>query len=176
MTCGCEINQSAGRSVDQIVLSSWRMVDAVASAARGAPFEAQQLRNETRVFGSAGSDILLVDPYMDGTILTDFAGSAPSNVSLRLLTDSATVKPDLEPAAKRWKQQHATRHLELRLAPPRRLHDRVILVDRTKAWAITQSLKDLAKRSPAEIIRSDDTAALKVAAYEAEWVTATVLL
>jgi hypothetical protein len=81
--------------------------------------------------------------------------------------------PHLGPrAAIKWKQQHTSRALEVRLAASRTLHDRVILVDGSTSWAVTQSLKDFAKRSPAEIIRADDTAELKVQAYEAIWRTA----
>jgi len=44
------------------------------------------------------------------------------------------------------------------------------------AWILTQSLKDFAKRAPAEIVRADDTAALKIDAYEAIWASAVVVL
>jgi hypothetical protein len=69
-----------------------------------------------------------------------------------------------------WTSQHGTsRPLGVRLAPPRALHDRAILIDGMTAWILTQSIKDFAKRSPAEIVRADDTASLKIAAYEAVW-------
>jgi hypothetical protein len=114
-----------------------------------------------KILGSATKYILIVDPYMDDSVLTDFANSVPANVSLRLLTDEATVKPNLSPAATRWKQQFKSQPLEVRFAPARTLHDRAFLIDGQRAWTITQSLKDLAKRSPAEIVRADDTASLK---------------
>ncbi|OKO74113.1 hypothetical protein AC628_23195 [Bradyrhizobium sp. NAS96.2] len=129
-----------------------------------------------KVLGTARSDVFLVDPYMDATILTDYAGSVPESARLRLLTASDRVKPDLQPAAARWKQQYPQRPLELRLAQPKMLHDRVILVDGSSAWTVTQSLKDLAKRSPAEIIRADDTAALKIEAYESIWAAAVTVV
>ncbi|MEY9191857.1 phosphatidylserine/phosphatidylglycerophosphate/cardiolipin synthase family protein [Bradyrhizobium ottawaense] len=129
-----------------------------------------------KILGSAHADVLIVDPYMDDSVLTDFASSLPENVPLRLLTDQATAKQSLSPAAIRWKAQYSSRPLEVRLAPARTLHDRAIFVDSTQAWTVTQSLKDLAKRSPAEIVRADDTAALKIAAYEAIWANATVVV
>lgn len=115
-------------------------------------------------------------PYMDDTALLDFAGAVPGNVALRLLSDSSTAKPALGPAAAKWKSQYPQRSLMVRLAPARTLHDRAILVDGKQAWTVTQSLKDLAKRSPAEIVRADDTASLKIAAYELIWNTAKVLV
>ena len=129
-----------------------------------------------KIFGAASQDILLVDPYMDESVLLDFGGAVPDGVSLRLLTDKATVKPSLAPAAVRWREQYKARPFGLRLASPRALHDRSILIDGVHAWSVTQSLKDLAKRSPAEIVRADDTAPLKIAAYEDIWVNAEIVV
>jgi len=128
-----------------------------------------------KIFALATTDVLVVDPYMDDSVLLDFGGAVPEPVALRLLSDQATAKQSLGPAATRWKAQYPSRTLEVRLAPPRTLHDRVILVDGKDAWTVTQSLKDLAKRSPAEIVRANDVAALKIAAYEQIWITAGVL-
>ncbi len=130
-----------------------------------------------KVLQSAKQDILMVDPYLDEAILTEYGGSVPPGVMLRLLSDQSSAKDSLKPAATRWAQQHgAARPLGLRLAPPKALHDRLILIDGTTAHTLTQSLKDFAKRSPAEIVRTDDTAALKVSAYEAVWATAAIIV
>jgi hypothetical protein len=128
-----------------------------------------------KIFALATTDILIVDPYMDDTVLLDFVGAVPEPVALRLMSDQATAKQSLGPAATRWKAQYPRRALQVRLAQPRTLHDRVILVDGKDAWTVTQSLKDLAKRSPAEIVRANDVAALKIAAYEQIWTTAGAL-
>jgi hypothetical protein len=120
-----------------------------------------------KICRSASKDVFIVDPYLDEAVLTDFGAAVPEGILLRLLTDSATVKPGLAPAAQRWvKQYSTTRPLAVRLAKARTLHDRVIFIDGIAAWTITQSLKDLAKRSPAEIIRTDDVANLKIPAYQ----------
>jgi len=130
-----------------------------------------------KILQSAQSDILIVDPYLDETILTEFGGSVPNTVPLRLLADQAGVKPSLAPAAKAWASQYgATRFLAVRIAAPKLLHDRAILVDKTTAWTATQSFKDFAKRSPAEIIRADDTARLKIEAYESIWESAQTVV
>lgn len=129
-----------------------------------------------KVFAAATTDIFVIDPYMDDTTLLDFAGAVPNNVALRLLSDSASVRAALGPAATKWKAQYPQRKLEVRLAAARALHDRAILIDGNEAWTVTQSLKDMAKRSPAEIVRAADTAALKIAAYEQIWSNAVVLV
>jgi hypothetical protein len=127
-----------------------------------------------KVLQTAKADAMIVDPYMDEKALTDFAGLALPGVSIRLLADEAHHKSTLRPAAIRWVAQNGSnRHLETRLTPPRTLHDRLIAIDSTDAWTLTQSLNAFAARSPASIIRADsDTAALKIAAYEAIWQSA----
>lgn len=129
----------------------------------------------SKVLQTATSDVLIVDPYMDETALTEFGTAVIDKISLRLLTDRATVKATLRPAAARWVQQNgASRPLSVRVAPPKTLHDRAIFIDHKTAWTLTQSLKDFADRAPGEIIRADDTAALKIAAYESVWASADV--
>jgi hypothetical protein len=131
----------------------------------------------SKVLQTATADVLIVDPYMDATALTDFAGAVASGVMLRLLSDKATRTPTLEPAAIAWVTQYGATHpLQVRLAPSKALHDRAILIDKTTAWTLTQSLKDFAKRSPAEIVRADDIAALKVDAYEEIWDRARIVV
>jgi hypothetical protein len=141
----------------------------------GNKFEAFAAIN--RMLQSATSDVLIVDPYLDETVLTEFGGSVPEGVPLRLLGDGAHVSPSLGPAALAWAKQYGTkRRLAVRMAPARTLHDRVALIDKKTAWTVTQSFKDFAKRSPAEIVRADDTASLKIPAYEAIWSSATVVV
>ena len=123
-----------------------------------------------RILQSATSDVLIVDPYLDETILTEFGCSIPDGVPRRLLSDQATVKTTLALAAKAWAAQHgANRPLTVRLAHPKALHDRLIIIDKSTAYSLTQSFKDFAKRAPAEIVRTEDTAQLKISSYEAVW-------
>jgi hypothetical protein len=78
---------------------------------------------------------------MDDSVLLDFGGAVPESVALRLLSDQATAKQSLGPAATKWKAQYPNRMLQVRLGPPQTLHDRVILVDGKNACTITKSLK-----------------------------------
>jgi hypothetical protein len=129
-----------------------------------------------KILASAKTDVLIVDPYMDETVLTDYAGTVPDAASIRLLADQSTVKATLTPAATRWVTQFPTRSLAVRMSAPNALHDRAIFVDGQKAWTLTQSIKDFAKRSPAEIVRADDIAALKISAYESIWNSSQIIV
>lgn len=135
----------------------------------GAHFDA--FSSMAKVFGTATSDVLLIDAYMDHTALTDFAVSVPDGIRLRLLADEGSVKATLKPAMEKWQQQYgAKRPLEVRLALRFSLHDRAIFVDGTKVWLISQSLNKIVARSPATVTPADNEVAVaKIAAYEAIW-------
>jgi hypothetical protein len=130
-----------------------------------------------KVLSAAKGRLLIVDPYLDEKVLTDFAPLASEGVAICLLADQQSVKPSLQPAATRWSAQYgAKRPLEVKLAPPRALHDRLIIVDGNEAWDLTQSLNAFAVRSPATIVRSGpEQAALKIPYYESIWASEVVL-
>lgn len=129
------------------------------------------------VFKSAKNSVLVVDPYMDDTILPTFAVLANEGVTVALLTDRSGMRPALEPAAKAWIAQYGSaRHLRLRAAAARTLHDRVLIVDSGPAWILTQSLKDFAARSPATMQQVDaELAAMKLGAYTDIWNASEVI-
>ena len=129
----------------------------------------------SKVLAAAKVDVLIVDPYMDESALTEFAVLVPEGVSVRLLTDSSSMRASLNPMAKRWVEQYGgARPLALRATAPRSLHDRLLIIDTADAWILTQSFKDFARRSPATLQRSDiETAKMKIGAYEEIWATAT---
>lgn len=136
----------------------------------GAEFTALQAIG--KVLAEAAKEVLFIDAYMDATVLTDFAPMAPPQVNVLLLSDSFYTKPDkLLPAATRWENQFGTsRLLEARLSAPRALHDRLIFVDRKTVWTVSQSLKDLANRSPASVQRVDaEMAQMKLDYYSQTW-------
>jgi len=83
-----------------------------------------------KVLQQSKSSVLIVDPYMDEKALFEFALLAAENISIQLLSDQQSCKPSLKPAFERWKQQYkTTRHLEVRLAKAKTLHDRLVIVD-----------------------------------------------
>jgi hypothetical protein len=175
--------ESSAQQIEAIVYRALAKAEANApAAARGAFIPAgagfTALQSVGKVMQEAATDVLIVDPYLDVKAITDFVPLAAEHVTVRLLGDSFGTKPDLlRPAAQRWVDQYATtRPLEIRLTKPRALHDRLILIDRKTAYILTQSLKDLAGRSPASVNRADPEATqLKIDHYEAEWNAATAL-
>jgi len=121
----------------------------------------------SKILGNAKKDVFIIDPYMDEITHTEFGTAVPESISLRLMADQKDHKATLIPAAQKCVSQYnTTRPLNVRLAAPQSLHDRAIFIDGTIAYTLTQSLNAFAKRSPAEIIKADDTANLKIVAYE----------
>lgn len=139
----------------------------------GSSFEA--LSSVGKIIRGAREEVLLVDPYANAEILSDFAASAAENVRIKILSDKQKSSLDLVPHARAWNQEHGDRRpLELRLAKSGILHDRVIFIDQRHVFVVGQSFKDLAKKSPTTITRQDaETSVLKLEAYQQMWAEAT---
>lgn len=140
------------------------------------PFAA--LREFGKIVGTAATDVLIIDPYMDAKVVTDFATLVNEYVSIRLLFDSYSTRPEaLLPALQRWTAQYSVnRPLAVRQAKPRALHDRHNFVDGKNVWSMTQSLKDFAKGSPASFIPIEgDMVESKIEFYESVWKDAKVI-
>lgn len=101
-----------------------------------------------KAMGTAQKDVLIVDPYADDKLISDFVPLAPEGVPIFVLSDAQNAKPSLKPATERWVAQwQQKRPLQVRLAPARSLHDRLLVADGSTAWVVGQSFKDLAKRA-----------------------------
>jgi hypothetical protein len=125
----------------------------------------------------AQKHVLFVDPYADGTLVSDFAPLAAEGLPVYVLGDQKYAQPNLKPAAVRWIAQWGDkRPLEVRITPARTLHDRLLVVDSSTAWVVGQSFKDLAKRAHSSLVRMDpDSGTLKINAHLELWQNATKL-
>lgn len=166
-------------SVQQIVVILHR---ALARAEARAPAAAQgafipagdaftALAAVGKVLEIARTSILIIDPYADANLLTDFAVLAPEGIAVRVLADKAGCKPGLKPAAERWAAQYGgKRPLQVHLADKGSLHDRLIAIDDRHVWSVGQSFNALAQRAPTSLVRVDpETARMKIDAYDAIW-------
>jgi hypothetical protein len=129
----------------------------------------------SKALAAAKKHVFLVDPYGDDKLISDFVALAPEGLPVFVMCDEQYAKPSLKPAAERWiAQWQQKRPLEVRLAPARSLHDRLVVTDSDTAWVVGQSFKDLAKRAHSSLVRMDaDSATLKINAHVAMWQTAT---
>jgi hypothetical protein len=126
-----------------------------------------------KIFQRDCDSILVVDPYLDATIYTELAPHISAKNSLTCL---AAKRPEyhagLLAAAAKWTGDPVSncRRVEVRYAPAGALHDRLIIVDGSEVWLISQSLKDIAKKSPASVTLAEgELGELKVQHYENLW-------
>ncbi len=130
-----------------------------------------------KIVATAKTNVMIVDPYMDEKTVSEFASLVPEKVSIQLLADEKDHKPSLLPAKAKWLLQYGSvRPLDVRLVSGRALHDRLISIDGTNIWSLSQSLNAFATRAPATILKVDaETAKMKIAAYNQIWQVAKSL-
>lgn len=129
------------------------------------------LMQVSKVVSKARSDVLFVDPYADAALLERFCVLTPTGAENRILMDKRNLHASLRVAARCWRDQYeSARPLEIRTSPKGRLHDRLIIVDGTDVWNVSQSFNALANRSPASIIRlPSEIAIMKIDSYGSIW-------
>lgn len=124
-------------------------------------------------------DLLVIDPYLNSEFFTDFIPHAAAKKTVRGLTTKRNEHhPALVTTAGKWARDAASigSPVELRYAPNNALHDRLIIIDGREVWLVTQSLKDIAKRSPASVTRAEaEVGQLKADHYQSVWQKSTPL-
>lgn len=124
-----------------------------------------------KVMGSDCDSILVVDAYMDGQTYCDFIPLAKAREEVRCLTEKNYAQ-SLNAAHSRFCVDNAGAlpKVEVRYAPKKSLHDRLIIIDRDKVWLVSQSLNHIAARSPASVVLAEpEIARMKIEHYEALW-------
>lgn len=132
-----------------------------------------------RLFQRNCDQLLVVDPYLNASLFIDLAPHLAAVSGLRGLTSRrAETHSSLVAAANRWARDSsvADKSVEIRYAPSAALHDRLVIVDDSEVWLISQSLKDIAKRSPASVTRAEpELAQMKAQHYRSLWDSAQLL-
>lgn len=101
---GTTDRQNAAHQIRAIVYRALAIAEMRAPAGAGGAFipvgnSFDAFAALSKVLQTATKDVLIIDPYMDETALTEFGGAVPAGVMLRLLADQASHKPTLAPAA-----------------------------------------------------------------------------
>lgn len=133
----------------------------------------------TRVIQTDCNDILVIDPYLNADIFLHYAPHTGARSGLRCLTaQRGQNHPGLVAAAAKWQAdpQAQAKSVEVRYADSALLHDRLIILDRKEVWLVSQSFKDIAKRSAASVTKADaELAQMKASHYEEIWNASTPL-
>ncbi len=91
----------------------------------------------------AEKNIVIVDPYVDQSILTLLSACIKPGMSVRLLTSK--LPSDFALEAKKWTTQHAGLLLEVRTT--KEFHDRFVVLDDTVCWHVGASIKDAGQKA-----------------------------
>jgi hypothetical protein len=120
---------------------------------------------------TASNNALLVAPDAVGKILADYAILAPDRVTIRLLADEAQYKPSLIAGIARWEQRFGDqRNLLVRLASANSLHERLILLDCSRAWVLGVPFNELSRRAHTALVRMrPEEEVRKLAMYAEIW-------
>lgn len=126
-----------------------------------------------RIMQTECDDLLIVDPYLSSVIYTDLAPHSAARKSVRCLAmKRPEYHPGLQAAAGKWAGDDISKHraVEVRYAPQGSLHDRLVIIDGAEVWLVSQSLKDIAKKSPASVSRAEaELGKMKVEHYQQVW-------
>lgn len=125
-------------------------------------------------------EILVIDPYLNSDLFTDFMPHCVARKKIRCLTAKRPeLHPGLSSAAQKWANDETmkSKHVEIRYVPNNALHDRLVILDGLQTFLISQSLKDIAKRSPASVSRADpELSRMKFSHYTSLWNESTTLM
>lgn len=120
------------------------------------------------IINTAKKQVMVVDPYFDGTTFDDYLSSAPSTISICILTNR--YASDVAGYVRKHRVQYKST-IELRSS--KEIHDRLVLVDRDSAWAMGGSIKDAGKKAAFLIPFAPQIAKLKFDLYVDIWNRAT---
>ena len=124
--------------------------------------------------------LLIVDPYITADIFSEFMPHAVARSGTRLLTSKNRLRHEaLLASAEKWQETHtqSMHAVEIKYAPEGSLHDRLFIFDGNESWLVSQSIKDIAKKSAASVTRADaELAQLKSQHYEAVWAASTPIV
>jgi hypothetical protein len=121
------------------------------------------------IVNGAKSELLVIDPYFDGTAFDAYLSATPPGIVVRVLVDR--YASDVAIYVTKHRQQYNST-LELRSS--KQLHDRLVLVD-DDAWIMGGSIKDAAKKATYLIPLASPIAASKRAIYAEIWNRATAV-
>lgn len=121
-----------------------------------------------KIINTAKKQLLVVDPYFDGTAFDAYLSSVPSGISVCVLADR--YASDVANYVTKHQAQFKS-PIELRSS--NELHDRLVLIDGDSAWIMGGSIKDAGKKATYLIPLASPIASAKVAIYTDIWNRAT---
>lgn len=120
------------------------------------------------IINTAKNQLMVVDPYFDGTAFDAYLSSAPPGISVCVLADR--YASDVANYVSKHRAQYKSA-IELRSS--KELHDRLVLIDGDSAWIMGGSIKDAGKKAAYLIPLASPIANAKISIYADIWNRAT---
>lgn len=117
------------------------------------------------IIGGAQSEILIIDPYFDGEAFNNYVSGVDGCVEVRIFTSKNAQ--ELKAYLDKHRAQFSS-SIEIRKS--NKLHDRLVITDRTECWITGGSINHAGNRSPAYLIPvGSELAKSKLEIYEEIW-------
>ena len=117
-----------------------------------------------QIVGGATKELLIVDPYFNGEAFDNYLAGISNKVTIRLFLEHNTK--EVSTCAGKHRKQYRT---QFELRSSKKLHDRVLFVDRDACWISGGSLKDGGKKPTYLIPLAPAVAEKKLLIYEELW-------
>jgi hypothetical protein len=117
------------------------------------------------IVAGAQSEILLIDPYFDGEAFNNYLASVDGNINVRIFANKHAQE------VKTYIEKHQAQYRsDISIKKNKKLHDRLIIVDRTDCWITGGSINHAGNKSPAYLIPvGTELAKEKLEIYEEIW-------
>ena len=125
-----------------------------------------------KIIEGAATDLLFVDPFLDGAFVGRYIPHVRPGVTVRLLTLKGV--PTILPGAALLMQQQAVT-IQVRTSPTD-MHDRYLFVDGTSGYQSGASFKDGAMKAPTTVTQITDALIAVQQEYESRWATGKIYL
>jgi len=117
------------------------------------------------IVGGAQSEIFLIDPYFDGEAFNNYLADIGSDIKIRIFANkhAQQVKTYIE-------KHQAQYNSNIEIKKSKKLHDRLIIIDRIDCWITGGSVNHAGNKSPAYLIPvGTEIAKDKLEIYEGIW-------
>ncbi len=122
-----------------------------------------------KIISLATSDIIFIDPYMEGSFVSRYLPHCQSGVTIRLLSEKKI--PELTSSVDLFNKQYG-KTIQVRSSSG--LHDRYIIIDGLNCYQSGASFKDGANKSPTTVTQITDAFPALKSTYEKFWNLAKV--
>lgn len=117
------------------------------------------------IIRAAQSEILIIDPYFDGEAFNNYVSSVDDSVTVRIFASKHAQ--ELKAYTDKHRAQFGS-SIEIRKS--KKLHDRLVITDRTECWITGGSINHAGNKSPAYLIPvGSELAKSKLEIYEDMW-------